>query len=397
MPVVSGTHPYLVPCAACYNGPGPLGSRTGPRWRTNYHIVLCACGRCARVAFVPHAPVLMLLAWGIFMAVMIDDMQQTGSRRQQPDDEPSTSPTASTSTPIGPIGFIGAGKVGTALAALLHARGVNVRAVAGRSMSSSRRMAMSARLEPGTATSRAATVAHSNIVFLTVPDDAIGPLCLEIAALGGWREGQGVVHCSGALPSNVLQPARDMGAMIASFHPLQTFASLEAAVQHMPGSTFAIEGDSPLVEQLDTLARVLDGVAIHLTAAQKTLYHAAAVIASNYTVTLAALASELLVSQGIAPDDATALRYLMPLLRGTIDNLESLGLPDALTGPIARGDAGTVARHLAALDESAPELARVYRDLGKSTLPVGIEKSRLARETIESLQQALEEKEPYTT
>ncbi len=351
------------------------------------------------MAFVLHAPVLMLLAWGIFMSVMLDDMQQTGTRRQQPDDAPSTSPTTSTSnsTPIGPIGFIGAGKVGTALASLLHARGVNIRAVAGRSMSGSRRMATSARLEPGTATSRAATVAHSNIVFLTVPDDAIGPLCQEIAASGGWRSGQGVVHCSGALPSSVLQPARDMGAMIASFHPLQTFASLEAAVQHMPGSTFAIEGDSPLVEQLDTLARVLDGVAIHLTAAQKTLYHAAAVIASNYTVTLAALASELLVSQGIAPDDATALRYLMPLLRGTIDNLEALGLPDALTGPIARGDAGTVARHLAALDESAPELARVYRDLGKSTLPVGIEKSRLARETIESLEQALEEKEPYTT
>ena len=255
-------------------------------------------------------------------------------------------------------------------------------------------MATSARLEPGTATSRAATVAHSNIVFLTVPDDAIGPLCQEIANSGGWREGQGVVHCSGALPSSVLQPARDMGAMIASFHPLQTFASLEAAVQHMPGSTFAIEGDSPLAEQLDTLARVLDGVAIHLTAAQKTLYHAAAVIASNYTVTLAALASELLVSQGIAPDDATALRYLMPLLRGTIDNLEALGLPDALTGPIARGDAGTVARHLLELDECAPELARVYRDLGKSTLPLAIEKSRLAQETIESLEQALEEKEP---
>jgi predicted short-subunit dehydrogenase-like oxidoreductase (DUF2520 family) len=261
-------------------------------------------------------------------------------------------------------------------------------------MTGSRRMAASAGLEPGTAASRAATVARSSVVFLTVPDDAIGPLCQEIAASGGWREGQGVVHCSGALPSSVLQPARDMGALVASFHPLQTFASLEAAVAHMPGSTFAIEGDSPLVGQLDLLAQVLDGVAIHLSATQKTLYHAAAVIASNYTVTLAALASGLLVSQGIAPDEATALRYLMPLLRGTVDNLETLGLPGALTGPIARGDAGTVARHLAALDESAPELARVYRDLGKSTLPIAVEKSHLARETIESLEQAFEEKEP---
>ncbi|MEA2574516.1 MAG: hypothetical protein QOH93_1814 [Chloroflexia bacterium] len=326
------------------------------------------------------------------MAVMLEDMQQTGTQRQ-PEDAPSAPATPSTPLP-GPIGFIGAGKVGTALASLLHARGVDVRAVAGRTMTGSRRMAASAGLEPGTAASRAATVARSSVVFLTVPDDAIGPLCQEIAASGGWREGQGVVHCSGALPSSVLQPARDMGALVASFHPLQTFASLEAAVAHMPGSTFAIEGDSPLVGQLDLLAQVLDGVAIHLSATQKTLYHAAAVIASNYTVTLAALASGLLVSQGIAPDEATALRYLMPLLRGTVDNLETLGLPGALTGPIARGDAGTVARHLAALDESAPELARVYRDLGKSTLPIAVEKSHLARETIESLEQAFEEKEP---
>lgn len=326
------------------------------------------------------------------MAVMLEDMQQTGTRTQQEDASP-TPPTPTASPLPGPIGFIGAGKVGTALASLLHARGVNVRAVAGRTMTSSHRMAVAARLEPGTATSRAATVAHSDIVFLTVPDDAIGPLCNEIARAKGWREGQGVVHCSGALPSSVLQPAADMGALVASFHPLQTFASTEAAVAHMPGSTFAIEGDAPLVEQLDRLARVLDGVAIHLTPTQKTLYHAAAVIASNYTVTLAALAADLLVSQGIAPDTNTALHYLIPLLRGTMDNLDALGLPDALTGPIARGDAGTVARHLAALNEIAPELAQVYRDLGKSTLPVAIEKSRLARETIESLEQALEPKE----
>ncbi len=322
---------------------------------------------------------------------MLENMQQTGSQRQ-PEAAP-TPPTPSTPPLPGPIGFIGAGKVGTALASLLHARGVNVRAVAGRTMTSSHRMAVAARLAPGTATSRAATVAHSDVVFLTVPDDAIGPLCQEIAASGGWREGQGVVHCSGALSSSVLQPAADMGALVASFHPLQSFASTEAAVAHMPGSTFAIEGDDPLVEQLDQLARVLDGVAIHLTATQKTLYHAAAVIASNYTVTLAALASGLLVGQGIAPDLNTALRYLTPLLRGTMDNLDALGLPAALTGPIARGDAGTVARHLHALDQTAPELARIYRDLGKSTLPLAVEKNRLSRETIESLQRALEEKE----
>lgn len=291
----------------------------------------------------------------------------------------------------GPIGFIGAGKVGTALASLLHTRGVDVRSVSGRSMASSRRMAHTAHLEPSAASSRAATVAHGAIVFLTVPDDAIGPLCRDIAQEGMWRPGQGVVHCSGALPSDVLQPAADMGALVASFHPLQTFANLEAALEHLPGSTFALEGDAALVEQLDLLVRALGGVALRLTSTEKALYHAAAVIASNYTVTLAALSSDLLVRQGIAPDAATALRYLLPLLRGTVDNLAALGLPAALTGPISRGDAGTVARHLRALDSIAPDLAQVYRDLGRSTLPLARQKNHHDAATIEALRSVLDD------
>ena len=172
--------------------------------------------------------------------------------------------------------------------------------------SDARRMALAAGLDGSTATDRVATVASASIVFLTVPDDAIGSLCAEIAREGGWLvEGQGVVHCSGALPSDVLQPARDGGAMIASFHPLQSFASLDAALEHLPGSTFALEGDPPLVAQLDELVALFGGEALHLRAEQKTLYHAAASIASNYMVTLASISADLLVREGIAPDKDT--------------------------------------------------------------------------------------------
>src|SRR5262245_33341395 len=107
-------------------------------------------------------------------------------------------------TTLGPVGFIGAGKVGTALASLLNARGVRVEAVSGRTPADGRRMALAARLDRGAAADRAQTLAGSNIVFLTVPDDDIAPLCKEIAEAGGWRAGQGVVHCSGALPSSIL-------------------------------------------------------------------------------------------------------------------------------------------------------------------------------------------------
>ncbi|MEO8285449.1 MAG: DUF2520 domain-containing protein [Chloroflexota bacterium] len=290
----------------------------------------------------------------------------------------------------GPIGFIGAGKVGTALASLFHARGVDVVAVSGRTSRRSISMALAADLKPSAAQPRADTLLAANILFLTVPDDAIEPLCREIAEVGGWRRGQGVVHCSGALPSDVLQAARDAGALVASFHPLQAFASLDAALENMPGSTFALEGDAELVAQLDKLVNVLGGTAIHLKAEEKTLYHVAAAIASNYTVTLASLASELLVREGIAPDANTALRYLLPLLKGTVDNLDLLGLPDALTGPLARGDAGTVARHIEALEECAPDLAGIYRHLARLTLPLARQKGRLDDATMQKLKDELD-------
>lgn len=290
----------------------------------------------------------------------------------------------------GPVGFIGAGRVGTALASLLHARGVQIAGVSGRALTDARRMALAAGLEREAARERAETVALSSIVFLTVPDDMVGSLCQEVAEEGGWREGQGVVHCSGALPSDVLAPARERGALVASFHPLQAFATAEAAIAHMPGSAFAIEGDAPLVAELDRLANLLGGTALHLTPGEKTLYHAAAVIASNYTVTLAALASELLAREGIAPDANIALRYLLPLLRGTVDNLDALGLPGALTGPIARGDAGTVSRHLHDLDGCAPDLAHLYRHLARLTLPLALEKGGLSQEELTALREVLE-------
>ena len=297
-----------------------------------------------------------------------------------------STPTSKPRLPIsGSIGFIGAGKVGAALATLLHARGVDVVSVSGRTLDSGRRMALAAGLDESVARGTAQTVALSSVVFLTVPDDAIAPLCAQIASEGGWREGQGVVHCSGALPSAILQPARDMGALVASFHPLQAFASLDAALAHIPGSTFALEGDPELVAQLDKVVARLDGTPLHLTAGEKSLYHAAAVMVSNYTVTLAALASDLLVRENIAPNINTALHYLLPLLRGTVDNLASLGIPSALTGPIARGDTGTVARHLEALDACAPEMAHLYRHLALLTLPIAEEKGDLDAEALEAL------------
>lgn len=295
----------------------------------------------------------------------------------------------------GPIGFIGAGKVGTALAALLHHRGAEISAVAGRTKKAGHDMAVGAGLSASVAQHRAGVLARASIVFLTVPDDAIGPLCDDIATNEGWKSGQGVVHCSGALPSSVLASAAAQGALVASFHPLQAFASLQAALDNMPGSTFALEGDPALVAQLKRLAEALGGSVLQLRAEDKTLYHAAAVISSNYLVTLAALASDLLVRQGIAPDATSAVRHLVPLLRGTLDNLQTIGLPNALTGPIARGDAGTIRRHLKALEECAPDTADLYRHLARLTLPIAEEKGTVDEVELGKLREALEMQDDF--
>jgi predicted short-subunit dehydrogenase-like oxidoreductase (DUF2520 family) len=204
------------------------------------------------------------------------------------------------------------------------------------------------------------------LVLLTVPDDVLPVLVGDLAAAGAWRSGQYVVHASGASPASVLQPAAEYGAFIGSFHPVAAFASPDAMLP--PGITFGVEAPEPLQSVLLDMAHALGGYALPITAEQKTLYHAAAVIASNYTVTLAAQAARLFDHLGAAPSDA--LRALLPLMRTTLDNLEQLGVPDALTGPLVRGDAGTVARHLEALDHHAPHVATFYRCLGQATLPL---------------------------
>jgi predicted short-subunit dehydrogenase-like oxidoreductase (DUF2520 family) len=154
--------------------------------------------------------------------------------------------------------------------------------------------------------------------------------------------------------------------MIGAFHPLAAFASPDTPLP--TGLTFAIEAQGVLHQQLWTIAQDVGGHPLALDPADKTLYHAAAVIASNYTVTLAALATQLFERMGATPDQA--LQALLPLMRTTLDNMEDQGLPQALTGPLLRGDVSTVQRHLLALDHSVPHVGVLYRCLAHGTLPL---------------------------
>jgi predicted short-subunit dehydrogenase-like oxidoreductase (DUF2520 family) len=284
------------------------------------------------------------------------------------------------------IGFIGAGTVGTSLAVRLGRKGYRIEAVASRSRSSSVRLVQAAGSGQVFATPQA-VADNSDFVFITTPDDAIAVVVNEVR----WHAGQFVVHCSGADSLDVLEPARLSGAQVGSFHPLQTFASIQKAIDNLPGSTFALEAEGDLLEILKEMSLALDGRWIKLGAGDKAAYHTAAVMSCNYLVTLVKLATDLWGSFGIPREEA--IQSLLPLLRGTINNIETLGIPNALTGPIARGDIGTVQIHLNTLKETAPEILPAYSQLGLQTLPVALAKGKInerqARELEDILKQTL--------
>lgn len=284
------------------------------------------------------------------------------------------------------LGFIGAGTTGTALAIRLSAKGYPVVAVASRSRLSAERLAAAVpNCQPYDHKQQVADAAE--LVFVTTSDDAIAPVVAEVQ----WHPGQGVVHCSGADSLDILEPARKFGAHIGSFHPLQTFAGIAQAIENLPGSTFALEGEGQLLDTLKEMALALGGRWVELKAGDKVLYHAAAVIACNYAVTLVKLATDLWQLFGISPRDST--QALLPLLRGTVQNIESLGLPRCLTGPIARGDLGTITKHLAALEARAPELLSIYRELGVQTIPLALGKGNIDTQRAVELQKLLSEAE----
>jgi predicted short-subunit dehydrogenase-like oxidoreductase (DUF2520 family) len=281
------------------------------------------------------------------------------------------------------IGFIGAGTVGTALAVRLAEQGYTVIAVASRSRASAEKLA--GRIPDCRVVEKSQEVARlADLVFITTPDDAIAPVVNAVQ----WREGQMVVHCNGSASTDILEKARRAGALVGSFHPLQTFADVAEALENLPGSAFAIEAEEPLYDLLARMAHDLGGQGFRLRAEDKVLYHAAAVIASNYTVALMKMATDLWRAFGVPAAQAT--HALLPLLRGTVNNIEKIGLPHCLTGPIARGDVGTLRNHLEALLERAPGMIDAYRQLGLQAIPIALEKGRISQEKALEIKALLE-------
>ncbi|MHC4939420.1 MAG: Rossmann-like and DUF2520 domain-containing protein [Planctomycetota bacterium] len=254
------------------------------------------------------------------------------------------------------IAFVGCGAAGRALARLWLKAGHEIVAIHARNSAAEAVAAVGAGVANG-------PLEEADVVVFATPDDAIE----EVAKRTRLQPGQVALHLSGFHPSTLLEPT---GAHTGSLHPLRAFADLDV---DMSGSWCFVEGD----EVADRLARDLGVRVARIDTAKKALYHAGAAIGSNYLVSLFAWARRCFEQAGIEGDEA-----LLALMKGSLANAESRGLPDALTGPVARGDVAVVAAHLDALPDAEKPL---YRALLAATIPIGLAKGTLSGSDAEKL------------
>ena len=266
------------------------------------------------------------------------------------------------------LGFIGAGRVGTGLALSFARAGRSVVAVASRSVTAARKLA---RRVPGARACSPQEVAEAaDIVFLTVPDDAIGAVASGVR----WRAGSACVHCSGAGDLDLLAKAAADGARTGGFHPLRMFGEPGKSFE-LSGCFIGIAGAEPLAGELSRLARAIGARPLKLPEGGRALYHLGANSSGAFALALIQETVALWKKLGITEHDA--LSALLPLLRGSVDNVEKLGAAGALGSVVARGDVGTIRKHLEALARSAPESLELYRLLSLRTIPLAIAKGTL--------------------
>lgn len=223
--------------------------------------------------------------------------------------------------------------------------------------------------------------------MIATPDEEIAPMA-ERLVLANWiRQGDVVFHLSGALSSAELRACKDVGASVASLHPVQNFASPEASIEQFEGTWCALEGDSAATRILRQAVETIGGKLIPIAPHQKTLYHAGAVMACNYFVALLDVSLDILRTAGITREQGAAL--LTPILRTTVDNVLEQGVENAMTGPISRGDVEIIERHIKELERLGPESVSVYRELGRATLAVAERRKELAAQDIKRMQALL--------
>jgi predicted short-subunit dehydrogenase-like oxidoreductase (DUF2520 family) len=282
------------------------------------------------------------------------------------------------------VGIVSAGRVGTALGTALSRAGHRVVAASAVSAASRERLE---RLLPGTPVREPAEVLEAaDLVLLTVPDDVLGGLVAGLAATSAPLQGRLIAHASGRHGLAVLEPAVRQGALPLALHPVMTFTGRADDVDRLAGISFGVTAPDALRPVAEVLVMEMGGEPVFIAEEYRGLYHAALASAANHLVTQVVEACDLLSIAGVA----NPARMLGPLLSAALDN--SLRLGDAaLTGPVARGDADTVASHVAALQAAAPEALPAYLALARLTATRALASGLLAAPEAQRLLDVLAE------
>ncbi|TYO96389.1 putative short-subunit dehydrogenase-like oxidoreductase (DUF2520 family) [Geothermobacter ehrlichii] len=284
--------------------------------------------------------------------------------------------------------LIGPGRVGQTVARLLVEAGYRPAAIVSRDPERARQAARFAGRLKAAATDLK-KVTDAKLILVTVPDDHLRQVAEKLHRLP-LKPGTLLVHFSGYHPAAILLPD-DPGELRAlAIHPLQTFADAVMGVQNLPGSPCSVEGSEDALPQGEKLVRDLGGRPFRLRSEQKTLYHAAACVLSNYLVANTHAACDMLAACGFSRDEAFDL--LKPLLTGTLRSLTTLGPDLALTGPIARGDVRTVTAHLDAMRPLPDELQQIYRVLGRKAVQIARQRGSISKKTATQLLKLLDDK-----
>lgn len=280
------------------------------------------------------------------------------------------------------VGVIGAGKVGAVLGAALRAAG---HAVVGVSAVSEESKDRAENLLPQVPVLEISDVVErAELVLLAVPDDALGPLVAGLAAVHAWQPGQLVAHTSGRFGVGVLAPVRAAGAIPLAIHPAMTFTGLSMDLARLPDSAFGVTADTAMLPIAQALVVEMGAEPVTIAEGDRPLYHAALTHGANHLATLSAQAAELLGSIGVEQPE----RLLGPLLRAALENALVSG-ENALTGPVVRGDAGTVSSHVEALAEFSAEILDAYRAMAGITAARALERGKLKVEQLSRIQAAL--------
>ncbi len=285
------------------------------------------------------------------------------------------------------IGIISAGKVGAVLGASLRESG---HAIVGIHAVSEASKTRAEALLPGVPLLTVPEIVErSEVVLLAVPDDALPSLVKGLAETNAWQQGQILIHTSGRHGANVLDPARNKGAIGLAIHPAMTFTGLSLDLARLKNCSFAVTGPAPFLPIAQALVVEMGAEPIIVAEGDRPLYHAALAHASNHLVTITGQSLQILESIGIE-DPA---HYLEPLLRASLDNALASG-ENALTGPVARGDSHTVQTHREelqgySLEEKSEDIATAYIALAKATAIRAYERKVLTNEQFEQIMIAL--------